>query len=46
VTLGDAGSGEPFEHGRFELIEEAWPERERERAEAIVARSEEWLLEA
>ena len=45
VKLVDAGSGEPFEHGHFELIEEAWPEHERERAEAIVAGSEEWLLE-
>ena len=45
VRLVDAGSGEPFEHGRFELVEEPWPEPERARAAAIVAGTEHWLLE-
>jgi hypothetical protein len=41
-----APQGEPFDHGRFEVIEEAWPARELERARAIAAGSEKWLLDA
>jgi radical SAM protein with 4Fe4S-binding SPASM domain len=45
VELVDAGSGAPFEHGLFELIEEDWPEPELERARAVAAGREEWLLD-
>jgi radical SAM protein with 4Fe4S-binding SPASM domain len=45
VALVDAGSGEPFEHGLFEVIEEDWPASELERARAVAAGSEEWLDE-
>lgn len=33
----EAAPGEPFDHGRFELIEEPWPEAELHRAREIVA---------
>jgi radical SAM protein with 4Fe4S-binding SPASM domain len=45
VRLLDAGSGAPFEHGTFELIEEAWPEDELARAREVVAGRAEWLLD-
>ncbi|MDB4934137.1 MAG: Radical Pyruvate-formate lyase-activating enzyme like protein [Labilithrix sp.] len=45
LVLVSAGSGAPFEHGIFELVEEEWPSIELERARAIVAGAEEWLLE-
>ena len=45
VDLVDPGSGAPFEHGRFELVEEDWPERELARARAVVAGEQEWLIE-
>jgi radical SAM protein with 4Fe4S-binding SPASM domain len=37
--------GEPFDHGRFEIIEEDWPARELERARAVAAGTETWLLD-
>ena len=45
VKLVSAGSGAPFEHGLFELVEEDWPVAELERARAVVAGRAEWLLE-
>jgi radical SAM protein with 4Fe4S-binding SPASM domain len=45
VRLVDAGSGEPFEHGLFEIIEEDWPANELARAREIVAGREQWLLD-
>jgi len=44
MLLRDAGSGEPFEHGLFELVEEEWPAAELERAQAVVRGDERWLL--
>lgn len=43
VVLVDPGSGAPFEHGRFELVEEDWPETELARARAVAAGAERWL---
>lgn len=45
MRLLDPGSGEPFEHGRFELVEEAWPEPDLAHAKKIVAGESFWLLE-
>jgi radical SAM protein with 4Fe4S-binding SPASM domain len=46
VVRVEAPPGHPFDLGRFELIEEPWPEAERLRAEAIVEGCERRLLEA
>jgi radical SAM protein with 4Fe4S-binding SPASM domain len=43
LVLVDTGSGEPFEHGQFELVEEDWPVAEVERARAVAAGTETWL---
>jgi radical SAM protein with 4Fe4S-binding SPASM domain len=43
VVLVDQGSGAPFEHGRFELVEEDWPIAELARARAVAAGAERWL---
>ena len=40
-----AASGQPFDHGRFEIVEEAWPGGELERARAIAAGTETFLLD-
>jgi radical SAM protein with 4Fe4S-binding SPASM domain len=40
----EAPSGEPFDHGRFEVVEESWPVGELERALAVVDGRERWLL--
>jgi radical SAM protein with 4Fe4S-binding SPASM domain len=45
VVRVEAAGGAPFDHGRFEVFEEQWPAAELERARAVVAGSEEWLLE-
>jgi radical SAM protein with 4Fe4S-binding SPASM domain len=45
IALLDAGSGAPFEHGTFELIEEDWPAEALERARAVAVGTERWLLE-
>jgi radical SAM protein with 4Fe4S-binding SPASM domain len=37
--------GAPFDHGRFEIIEEDWPLAELERARAVAAGTEAWLLD-
>jgi radical SAM protein with 4Fe4S-binding SPASM domain len=42
----EAPPGHSFDLGKFELIEETWPEAERVRAEAIVEGHERHLLEA
>jgi radical SAM protein with 4Fe4S-binding SPASM domain len=39
-----APSGEPFDHGRFEVVEEPWPAAELERALAVADGRERWLL--
>ena len=44
IALLDRGSGAPFEHGLFELIEEDWPADEIDHARAVVAGTEHWLL--
>jgi radical SAM protein with 4Fe4S-binding SPASM domain len=41
----EAPAGEPFDHGSFALIEEPWPQRELERARAIVEGRARWLLD-
>jgi radical SAM protein with 4Fe4S-binding SPASM domain len=41
----EAAQGAPFDHGRFEVIEEDWPAAELERARAVAAGTEEWLLD-
>jgi radical SAM protein with 4Fe4S-binding SPASM domain len=43
LVLVDQGSGAPFEHGRFELVEEDWPLVELSRARAVAAGTERWL---
>jgi radical SAM protein with 4Fe4S-binding SPASM domain len=45
VVLVDAGSGAPFEHGTFDLVEEAWPDAELARAKDVAAGAAEWLLD-
>lgn len=37
--------GAPFDHGRFEVLEEDWPEAELDRARAVAASKEDWLLD-
>jgi radical SAM protein with 4Fe4S-binding SPASM domain len=37
---------EPFEHGRFEIVEEDWPPHEIERAHSVAAGRELWLSDA
>jgi radical SAM protein with 4Fe4S-binding SPASM domain len=37
--------GAPFDHGRFEIVEEDWPAAELERARAVVAGTETCLLD-
>ena len=44
VVLVEPAPGAPFDHGRFEVVEEAWPKEELERARAVVAGTAEWLL--
>jgi radical SAM protein with 4Fe4S-binding SPASM domain len=38
--------GQPFDHGRFEIIEEDWPDDERRVAERVAETGEGWLLPA
>jgi len=40
-----APSGVAFDHGLFEVVEEDWPPAELERARAVAAGSESWLLD-
>ena len=40
----EGSSGLPFEHGRFEIVEEDWPADELARAHAVVEGRERWLL--
>jgi radical SAM protein with 4Fe4S-binding SPASM domain len=37
--------GKPFDHGRFDIVVEPWPEHELERARALVDSGEGWLSE-
>lgn len=46
VVRVEAPAGTPFDHGRFELIEEVWPAAELERAQRIVAGTEQWLIDS
>ncbi|HVH47711.1 MAG TPA: radical SAM protein [Labilithrix sp.] len=43
IRLVDPGDRAPFEHGRFELIEETWPDDERSRADDVAAGRSLWL---
>jgi radical SAM protein with 4Fe4S-binding SPASM domain len=43
VRVAEA-SGAPFDHARFEIVEEDWPPAELERALAVADGSEQWLL--
>ncbi len=45
VRMIDAGTRAPFEHGRFELIEEDWPRATLEHARAVAAGAELFLLD-
>ncbi|HLK35538.1 MAG TPA: radical SAM protein [Polyangiaceae bacterium] len=42
----EAPSGSPFDHGRYEIIEEPWPGEELARAHAVADGREHWLAEA
>jgi radical SAM protein with 4Fe4S-binding SPASM domain len=44
VVRVETPPGTPFDHGVFEIDEEAWPDAELERARAVVAGTERWLL--
>jgi radical SAM protein with 4Fe4S-binding SPASM domain len=44
VRIAEA-TGEPFDHGIFEIIEEPWRETELVRARAVAAGTEAWLLD-
>jgi radical SAM protein with 4Fe4S-binding SPASM domain len=44
VRVSEA-SGVPFDHARFEIVEEMWPPAELERARAVVDGKEHWLLD-
>jgi radical SAM protein with 4Fe4S-binding SPASM domain len=39
----EAAAGVPFDHGRYEIVEEAWPPGELERARALAQTGEGWL---
>lgn len=43
VVLIEGAEGTPFDHGRFEIVEEPWPDGELERARAVARGDEEWL---
>jgi radical SAM protein with 4Fe4S-binding SPASM domain len=45
LVLMVPASGAPFDHGRFEIVEEDWPSAELERARAVVAGTETCLLD-
>jgi radical SAM protein with 4Fe4S-binding SPASM domain len=45
VVLVEAAEGTPFDHGRFDVIEEEWPAAELARARAVVAGTETLLLD-
>jgi radical SAM protein with 4Fe4S-binding SPASM domain len=45
LRLVDAGTRAPFEHGIFEVFEEEWEPAELERARAVTAGTEQWLLD-
>ncbi len=45
VVRVEEASGQPFDHGRFEIVEEAWPLAELGRALAVARGDEPWLLE-
>jgi radical SAM protein with 4Fe4S-binding SPASM domain len=43
LELREAAPGEPFDHARYELIEEAWPEPLLGRAREVVEREAGWI---
>jgi radical SAM protein with 4Fe4S-binding SPASM domain len=45
VVMVEAPPGTPFDHGRFEVIEEPWPARELVRARDVAAGVESWLFD-
>ncbi len=45
LVRSKAAPGIPFDYGRYEIVEEPWPEVARERARAIVTGTEERLLD-
>jgi radical SAM protein with 4Fe4S-binding SPASM domain len=46
VELEQAPPGTPFDHGRFRIVEEAWPALELARARAVAADEQAWLLDS
>ena len=44
VVRVEEAEGTPFDHGRFEILEEEWPAADLARARAVAAGTEEWLL--
>jgi radical SAM protein with 4Fe4S-binding SPASM domain len=45
LTRVETAGGLPFDHGRFEVIEEPWPSAELARARQVANGEQEWLLE-
>lgn len=45
IVRVEAAPGVPFDHGRFEIVEEAWPPEELDCARAVAAGSFPWLLD-
>jgi len=45
VVRVQAADGLPFDHGRFEIVEEDWPAEELVRADAVASGKELWLLD-
>ena len=44
IVLVETASGAPFDHGRFDIIEEDWPPDELARAHSVSKGTEAWLL--
>lgn len=45
VVRVEAFRGEPFDHGRFEIVEEEWPPESLERARAVANGTQRWLAD-
>ncbi|MCA9708349.1 MAG: radical SAM protein [Myxococcales bacterium] len=46
ITLAEAAPGEPFDHGRYALIEEDWPAEALARAQQVARSGQGWISEA
>jgi radical SAM protein with 4Fe4S-binding SPASM domain len=44
IVRREAAAGMPFDFGRYEIVEEQWPEGEIERARAVASDAERWLV--